>query len=237
MGKNLIQQARGKGGPTYRAPSFRWKGAAKLRRSVDGLMSGEVKDIIRCQGHSAPLCKVTWADGDQSISICPEGIRVGQEVSLGAQQDYRTGHSSCLGDIPEGTLIFNIESQPGDGGKFVRASGTFAKIVAKAPDSVTVLLPSKKRKNFNRKCRASVGIVAGGGRTDKPFVKAGKKYHAMKAKNKLYPSVSGNSQNAVDHPFGGSSSAHKGRPTIAPKNAPPGRKVGKLHPRRTGKKR
>ena len=59
----------------------------------------------------------------------------------------------------------------------------------------------------------------------------------MKARNRLYPSVSGTSMNAVDHPFGGTSSHHKGKPTIAPKHAPPGRKVGKLKPRRTGKKK
>jgi len=59
----------------------------------------------------------------------------------------------------------------------------------------------------------------------------------MKAKNKLWPSISGTSQNAVDHPFGGSSSHHKGKPTIAPKNAPPGRKVGAIHPRRMGRKK
>ena len=59
----------------------------------------------------------------------------------------------------------------------------------------------------------------------------------MKARNKLYPRVSGVAMNAVDHPFGGSQSSHKGRPTQSPRSAPPGRKVGKIAPRRTGKKR
>ena len=98
-------------------------------------------------------------------------------------------------------------------------------------------LPSSKTKDFNPDCRACIGIIAGSGRKEKPFLKAGTKHHAMKARNKLYPSVSGTSQNAVDHPFGGSSSSVKGRPTQAPRNAPPGRKVGKIAPTRTGRKK
>ena len=68
-------------------------------------------------------------------------------------------------------------------------------------------------------------------------MKAGRKYHYMKARNKLYPRVCGISMNAVDHPHGTSRSSKKGHPTIAPRNAPPGRKVGKIRPRRTGMKR
>ena len=69
---------------------------------------------------------------------------------------------------------------------------------------------------------------------DKPLYKAGNKYHKKKATNKKHATSGGTSQNAVDHPFGGSKSSHKGKPTVAPKNAPPGRKVGKVRPRRTG---
>ena len=84
-------------------------------------------------------------------------------------------------------------------------------------------------------CRASIGVAAGGQRQEKPFLKAGNKYHRMKATRKLWPVTGGVNKNAVDHPFGGSSSHHKGRPTTAPKNAPPGRNVGAIHPRSTGR--
>ncbi len=110
-------------------------------------------------------------------------------------------------------------------------------MVAKTANSITIKLPSRKEKPFHPECRATIGIIAGSGRIEKPFLKAGTKYHKMRARNRLYPSVSGTSMNAVDHPFGGTQSSHKGKPTIAPKHAPPGRKVGKLKPRRTGKKR
>ena len=85
-------------------------------------------------------------------------------------------------------------------------------------------------------CRAAIGTVAGSGRVDKPFIKAGTKFHKMHARNKLYPKVCGVSMNAVDHPFGGSSSHVKGRPTQSPRSAPPGRKVGKVAPKRTGRR-
>ena len=146
------------------------------------------------------------------------------------------GNVLQLKNIPEGTLIYNIESNPGDGGKFVRSSGTFARIVGKMKNKIIILLPSKKKKDFNPECRATIGIIAGGGRKEKPFLKAGKMYHKMRQKNKLYPKVCGVSMNAVDHPFGGSKSSHKGRPTQSGRFDPPGRKVGKISPKRTGRR-
>ena len=236
MGKNLIQQARGKGGPTYRSPSFRYKGKPSYL-PANNSSRGEVIDIIKCQGHSAPLAVLKHDNNLTNLMIAPEGIRVGDFLDYGGKTNIKNGNVLLLGDIPEGTLVYNIESQPGDGGRFVRSSGTFARIISKAGNSIIVQLPSKKQKSFNPKCRATIGIIAGSGRKEKPFVKAGVKYYKMKAKNKLWPSISGTSQNAVDHPFGGSSSAHKGKPTIAPKNAPPGRKVGAIRPRRMGRKK
>lgn len=230
MGKNLIQQRRGRGvSLTYTSPGHRFKGSAELPKE-----GGRVIDLINCPGHSSPLMAL---EGREKLAIAPVGIRVGEQISVGENSEIRSGNVLRLRDIPEGTPVYNIEHNPGDGGRFVRASGTFAKIVAKTANAVVIKLPSKKEKNFHPECRAAIGIVAGAGRSEKPFLKAGKRYHKMHARNRLYPSVSGTSMNAVDHPFGGSSSHTKGRPTIAPKNAPPGRKVGKLRPRRTGKKK
>jgi len=239
MGKNLIQQRRGKGSTVYRAPSHRFKGRAEhLKLSAMGTANGKVLDIISCPAHSAPLVVVEQYDRKQNcVNIAAEGIRVGDVLQSGNNAELRLGNSIPLGDIPEGTSVYNIESNPGDGGKYVRASGVFAKVISKLNNKVIVLLPSKKQKSFNLKCRACIGIVAGGGRKEKPFLKAGNRYYFMKSKNKLYPSVSGTSMNSVDHPFGGSSSSNKGRPTIAPKNAPPGRKVGMIRPRRSGRKK
>ena len=234
MGKNIIQQARGKGSPTYRAPSFKYK--AKVSYPKSG-MQGEIIDLVKCRGHSSPLAKIKYDSGEETYVIAAEGIRVGDYVNLGAGAENQKGNTLFLKDIPVGTSIFNIEGRPGDGGKFVRGGGCFAKVVAKKETEVSVMLPSKKQKVFNPECRATLGVTAGSGRKEKPFLKAGRKFHYMKARNKLYPRVNGQSMNAVDHPFGTSRSSKKGRPAIAPKNAPPGAKVGKVRPRRTGKKR
>jgi len=237
MGKNLVQQARGKGSPTYRSPSFRFKGSVRYLKNKEGEFVGEVIDLLHCSGHSAPLVQVKYETGETTLGIACEGLKVGDKIIASENVELKAGNITTLKNIPEGTLIYNLESKPGDGGKFCRASGTYAKIVARLSGRVIVLLPSKKERNFIPDCRATIGIVAGGGRTEKPFVKAGIKYHKMRAKNKLYPHVCGTSQNAVDHPFGGTRSSRKGRPTTVPRFAPPGRKVGLLKASRTGRKK
>ena len=237
MGKNLIQQARGKGSPTYRALSFKYKGNVSFPKYSSTPLTGKIVDIIHCPGHSGPLAKISYENGETVLLQAPEGIKVGDTIQVGSNIKPEVGNVLPLKDIPEGTLVFNIEATPGDGGKFVRASGTAAKIITKLHNKVIILLPSNKRREFHPNCRACIGVVAGGGRTEKPFLKAGNKYYKMKAKNKYWPRTSGVSMNAVDHPFGGTRSSHRGRPTQALRNAPPGRKVGKIAPKRTGRKK
>lgn len=233
MGKNLISQRRGRGSLTYRAASHRFQGEVK---HPELNTAGTVVDILHCAGHSAPLLEIATLSGHTALAIAPEGMKVGDEISFGAEE-IKEGNVLQLKDIPEGTSIHNIEIHPGDGGKLVRSSGVFAKIVAKTEQGVQVKLPSKKDKLLNPACRAAIGIVAGSGRLEKPFMKAGTMYHRMAARNKLYPHVCGISMNAVDHPFGGKCSHIKGRPTQSSRSAPPGRKVGKIAPRRTGRRK
>ncbi|MBN2459427.1 50S ribosomal protein L2 [Candidatus Woesearchaeota archaeon] len=230
MGKNITSQKRGTGSPTFRRPSFSFEGKTNIGKNGQAT----VIELLDCRAHSAPLARVKYDDNTTSLLIAPEGIRTGQSIQIGGK-DVRIGNILELRNVPEGVEVFNIENKPGDGGKFVKSSGVTAKVVAKTNNSVTLLLPSKKYKDFHPDCRACIGAAAGGGRLEKPFYKAGRKYYAMKAKNKYWPSVSGTSMNAVDHPFGGRSSSHKGRPTIAPRNAPPGKKVGMIRPRHTGR--
>ncbi len=235
MGKNLIQQARGKGSRRYRSPSFRYKGSSEHRSLSQETLSGKIVDFVDCPGHTAPLAKVMFEDGENSLFIAPDGMKVGDMISVGSEATIQKGNTVPLSTVPEGTFIHNVELSPGDGGKFVRASGVFAKVSSQAPDHVVVTLPSKKTKKFNPNCRATIGVVAGGGRLEKPFAKSGNKYFAKRAKNKLYPIVSGASQNAVDHPMGNSRSSRKSKGKPAPKNAPPGRNVGMIRPRHTGR--
>jgi large subunit ribosomal protein L2 len=237
MGKNLIQQRRGRGSPRYRSPSFKYFGEAKLPLSTHELIAGTIVDLVDCPGHSAPLMVANFQNGEQAIMIAPEGIKVGDQIKSGTNAPIETGNTVALKNIPEGTLIYNVELNPGDGGKFARTSGSFARVISRMEKSVKILMPSRKEKDFHPDCRAQIGIVAGGGRVEKPFIKAGNLYHARRTRNKMYPTVCGVSMNAVDHPYGGKSSHHKGKPTVSPKYAPAGRKVGKLRPRRTGMRR
>ncbi|MBI3052247.1 50S ribosomal protein L2 [Candidatus Woesearchaeota archaeon] len=235
MGKNLTQQKRGKGSLTYSSPSFRFIGDVRYRAIPLSVEVGRVVDILHSAGHTAPVAKVLFGL-EESLLIAPHGLKTGDVVEHGESVAAREGNILALKNIPEGTMVFNLESQPGDGGKFVRSSGTFAKVTSKRGGMVQVMLPSSKIRDFNPDCRASVGVVAGSGRTEKPFLKAGRKWHRMNVRNRLYPKVSALAMNAVDHPFGGSRTSKKGKVTIARRNAPPGAKVGLIRPRRTGRK-
>ena len=120
MGKNLIQQARGKGGPRYRAPSFRYKGKANYGKYEKTTISGKILDFIHCQGHSAPLAQIEYANGEKILLQAPEGMRIGDVVEMGDNIESKNGNTMPLKSIPEGAAIYNIESVPGDGGKFVK---------------------------------------------------------------------------------------------------------------------
>jgi len=239
MGKNLTSQKRGKGSSVYKSRGFRSIGTVKHRGYSDkerkGKIKGNVVDIVHSSGHYAPIAKIKYEDNINSLQIAPYGIRVGDEVGAGAGAAVKDGNILPLKKLPEGTLVFNIESMPGDGGKYVRSSGCFARVISKTGSDVTLMMPSKKEHSFNESCRATIGVVAGGGRPEKPILKAGVMAKKRAARGKLYPSTSALSMNAVSHPFGGSSSAHKGRPTIARKHAPAGAKVGMIRPKQSGR--
>lgn len=233
MGKNITAQKRGRGSPTFRAHGFRFVG--RSRRGADGLY--RVVDLVHSRAHSAPLAQLENAAGEGLYVVCPEGVRVGDLLHSDPSAKPVLGNTLPLAQIPEGTPVFNIEAAPGDGGKFVRSSGGAARIVTKMPTGVVIQFPSRKSRTFNPQCRATIGTVSGGGRPEKPFLKAGRHYHKMRQKNRYYPKVQGTSMNAVAHPFGNKRTARKSKARPAPKNAPPGRNVGMIHPRRTGRKR
>ncbi len=232
MGKNLIQQKRGKGSSTYRTPDHNFPGVAKN----PPMGAGIIVDFIDSKVHTAPLAVVKHDDGGLYLTIAPEQVRVGQDINFGKGSPVAIGNALPLSEIPEGTPICNIEARPGDGGKFVRSSGASARIFSKYGEIITIIFASKKRKQLDSRCLATIGVVAGGGRTEKPLLKAGNAYWKNKAKNRRWPIIGGTSQNAVSHPFGNKRSLRKSKAKPAPKNAPPGRNVGMIHPRRTGRK-
>jgi len=221
MGRRLISQRRGRGSsPTYRVPK-RGKIIKVLYKNIDG----QVTDIINDPGRDSPLAKVRYSDGTENYLIAPRGMKVGD----------RTDFVSPLSKIPVGAQVFAIESSPFSGPKLCNSPGSFATLVSKAKNKCIVQLPSKKKKELNSGCRASMGTPAGDGCNEKPWAKAGKKWIAMHRRGKMYPRTSGVAMNAGDHPFGGPTKP--GKPMTMSRNAPPGQKTGSWGARRTGKRK
>jgi large subunit ribosomal protein L2 len=236
MGRRIQGQKRGHGSPTYRAPSHRYKAELSHKKSEDrDTVSGTVVDIEHDPARSAPIAAIEFDDGDQRLVLAPEGIAVGDSIQVGVSAEIKPGNTLPLAEIPEGVPVCNVESSPGDGGKFARASGTSAQLLSHDRRVAVVKLPSGEVKRLNPECRATIGVVAGGGRTEKPFVKAGNKYHKLRSRGTKYPRVRGVAMNAVDHPFGGGGRQHPGKPKSVSRNAPPGRKVGDIASKRTGR--
>lgn len=236
MGKKLIVQRRGRGSPTFRA-ARRGK-VAPVRYPPPTIVGrGRVKELLHDAGRGAPLAYVALQEGVDYYIAAPEGLYIGQTVEIGWDATVRVGNVLPLGVIPEGTMICNVEIRPGDGGKIARSSGSYATVVSHTPAGTLVKLPSKKIIVLPDNCRATVGVVAGGGRKEKPFMKAGEKYHLMKAKGHRYPRVRGVAMAAVSHPHGGGSHKYPGKPTTVSRHAPPGRKVGLIAARESGRKK
>lgn len=237
MGKRIISQNRGRGGPVYRAPSHKYKASLKHPGNVKETIKGQIIDIEHDPARHAPIAKVELEDGKKMFMLVTEGMGVKEKVAWGPEAAISNGNTLSLKDIPVGAYVCNVEARPNDGGKFIRASGVQAQVIGKSDDGrVGIKMPSGKNKWFNEDCRATIGIVAGGGRSEKPFVKAGKKYHKVKSQAQKWPRVKGVCMNVIDHPFGGGGHQHCGRPKTVSRGTSPGRKVGHIAAKQTGRK-
>lgn len=238
MGKRLIQQRRGRVKGRYNVPSHRFKGKISYHHSTKK-RTGIVDDIIHDPGRSAALALIRMDDtGEITPMIAAEGTMIGDIITFsGDKEDIKPGNIIQVGNIAEGFPIYNIELHPGDGGKLVRSGGSMATVVSHGTNTTVVRLPSGSFKTISSQCRATIGAVSGGGRKDKPFLKAGKKSHLMRSRGRLYPVVSGVAQNPVNHPHGGGGHQHVGKPYTVKRGASPGRKVGSIAAKRTGGKK
>jgi large subunit ribosomal protein L2 len=226
MGKRIISRRRGAGTGPYRSPSHRHHGAV-YHPSASVVGDATVVKIQQAPGRSAPVVEVRIANGKPIRMIAPAGIATGDIVAINEGRVER-GSLLPLGSIPDGTLVSNLEVNPFDGGRLVRAAGTGALIVAHAGREVTVQLPSGAFKVFLATCRAQVGAVAGGGRLERPIIKAGKKVHAYQSLAKAAFHVRGVAMNPVNHPHGGGAHQHVGRPSTVSSGTWPGAKVGRF---------
>lgn len=189
----------------------------------------------------APLARVTFRDPYRyqlrtETFIAAEGMHTGQFVYCGKKALLSVGNVLPLSSLPEGTIVCNVEEKSGDRGALARTSGNYATVIGHDADNNVsrIRLPSGAKKTVSSSARATIGVVAGGGRIDKPLLKAGRAYHKYKVKRNSWPRTRGVAMNPVDHPHGGGNHQHIGHSSTVKRGSVPGQKVGLIAARRTG---
>ncbi len=220
MGKRIISQRRGRGTHTYKSLGHRYKANISFKPNISKL---KILDIEHDPCRNSPVGLVE-SSGRKFYAITPDGVKVGDSISC-----------EKLSNIPDGTKIYSIETFNNSGPKLCRSSGSFATVVSHDDNNCVIKLCSRKFKKLDSNCRAIIGIPAGGGRKNKPFLKAGNKWHAKKSRGRLYPRTSGVAMNAGDHPFGGTTKP--GHSKTVSRHASQGAKVGLISAKRTGRKK
>jgi large subunit ribosomal protein L8e len=246
MGRVIRSQRKGAGG-IFKSHSAKKK-ERPLFRPYDysekcGFIRGIVKEIIHDPGRGSPLARIQFRKVHRykkilSTVIAVEGMYTGQFIYCGKKARLMIGNILPLHSVPEGTVCCNVENRQGDRGKFGRTSGNHVTVINQLKDGKTrIRLPSGSKKIVSSSCRGMIGIIAGGNRIDKPLLKAGRAFFKYKSKRNCWPVVRGVAMNPVDHPHGGGNHQHIGHASTVRRDAPPGRKVGLIAARRTGRLR
>ncbi len=226
MGKRVGSRRRGAGTGAWTSPSHRHHGP--IYHPAPSLIGvGTVVGLEHAPGRSAPVARIDGPDGKEIRTLAIAGLATGDKIQL-HEGAVERGSILELARIPDGTLISNIEVKPYDGGRLVRAAGGSALVVAHTGVEVTVQLPSGAFKRFLATCRAQIGAVAGGGRGERPIVKAGKKVWSTRSLARAPFKLRGVAMNPVNHPFGGGAHQHVGRPSTVSSGTWPGAKVGRF---------
>lgn len=242
MGKRIRVQRRGRGGPTFKSSTHKRVAPTQYPLTMttkeysETAIKGVIEKFVHDPGRGAPLASIRFENGETCHTVVPEGVYVGQQIQMGGKASVEVGNILPIGKIPEGTMICNIELRPGDGGKIAKSSGAYAIVTAHTAQGTIIKLPSGKIKYIDDYCRATIGVASGAGRTEKPFLKAGAKFHLMKAKGHKYPRTRGKAMVAAVHPYGSSKRSARKVTTVS-HHAPPGQKVGLIAARGAGQKK
>ena len=168
-----------------------------FKRSKDGVPA-TVKSIEYDPNRSANIALLYYADGAKTYILAPVGLKVGDTVMSGETADIKAGNALQLKDIPVGTMVHNIEMQPGKGGQIARAAGMSAQIMARGDKYVTIKMPSGEMRYILATCKATIGQV---GNLEHEIIRVGK---AGKTRYLgIRPTVRGVVMNPCDHPHGG----------------------------------
>lgn len=168
-----------------------------FKRDKDGVI-GTVATIEYDPNRSSNIALIKYADGEKRYILAPKGLKVGMKIENGANADIKVGNSLPLENIPEGTMVHNVELKPGKGGQLARSAGSSVQILGREGKYTLLRLTSGEVRKVLSACRATVGEV---GNEDHELVnlgKAGRKRHMG-----IRPTVRGSVMNPNDHPHGG----------------------------------
>ena len=168
-----------------------------FKRKKDGV-EATVIGIEYDPNRSANIALIQYTDGEKAYILAPQGLKDGDKVISGQSADIKPGNCMEINSIPVGTLIHNIELNPGQGGKLVKAAGQSAQLMAKEGKYAHVRLPSGEMRLILANCRATIGVVGNSEHANVKLGKAGRKRHMG-----WRPTVRGSAMNPVDHPHGG----------------------------------
>ena len=161
-------------------------------------MEATVLGIEYDPNRSANIALIQYKDGEKAYILAPQGITDGSIVVSGESADIKPGNTMPISSIPVGTLIHNIELNPGQGGKLVKAAGQSAQLMAKEGKYAHVRLPSGEMRLILARCRATIGVLGNSDHENVKLGKAGRTRHMG-----IRPTVRGSVMNPVDHPHGG----------------------------------
>jgi len=169
-----------------------------FRRNKDAIV-GRVATIEYDPNRSANIALINYVDGEKRYILAPKGLKVGMEIISGDAVDIKVGNTLMLKNIPDGTVIHNVELQPGKGGQIARSAGTSVQLLGNDdPRYTTVRLSSGEVRKILNDCRATIGEV---GNADHSLVNVGKAGRTRWMGVK--PTVRGSVMNPNDHPHGG----------------------------------
>ena len=189
QGKITVRHRGGGYRPKYRIIDF--------KRDKDGI-PGTVATIEYDPNRSANIALINYADGEKRYIVAPNKLKVGDVIVSGADADIKVGNALPVANIPVGTVVHNIELQPGKGAQMVRSAGNGAQLMAKEGKYASLRLPSGEVRKVRLECRATIGEVGNIDHQNIQIGKAGRKRHMG-----IRPTVRGSVMNPNDHPHGG----------------------------------
>ncbi len=204
--RSLVRPLRKHGGRDYTGTisvRHRGGGARRQLRVIDFKRNkldipARVASIEYDPNRSARIALLNYVDGEKRYIIAPLDVKVGDMLVAGAAVDIRAGNAMPLASIPPGTMVHNVELQPGKGGQLVRSAGTAAQILGKEGDYAQVRMPSGEVRLIRQSCMATIGEVGNLDHSNIKLGKAGRKRHLG-----IRPTVRGSAMSPRDHPHGG----------------------------------